>query len=196
MHSTDPAPGTVYLIHLDVPYKHARHYTGWTLDLDARLQAHRDGRGARLMEVITAAAITWQLPVPGRADATASARSRTGTRPPGCARSAPPSHTRSPPAGRPSSPRPGNRSRCCRHRCRSARANAGCAWPSSSLPSVPDGLPAGSPRPSSTSPGPYHQAGSHTAAQDEAHRVFTQTVTSRIALLAAADGAYALGGHQ
>ena len=26
MHST--GPGTVYLIHLDTPYKHARHYTG------------------------------------------------------------------------------------------------------------------------------------------------------------------------
>jgi predicted GIY-YIG superfamily endonuclease len=61
MHSTDPAPGTVYLIHFDVAYKHARHYLGWTLDLLARLQAHRDGRGARLMEVITEAGITWQL---------------------------------------------------------------------------------------------------------------------------------------
>ena len=61
MHSTDPGPGTVYLIHLDIPYKHARHYTGWTTDLDARLQAHRDGHGARLMQVITSADITWRL---------------------------------------------------------------------------------------------------------------------------------------
>jgi predicted GIY-YIG superfamily endonuclease len=61
MHSTDLAPGTVYLIHFDTPYRHARHYTGWTTNLDARLQAHRDGRGARLMEVITTAGITWQL---------------------------------------------------------------------------------------------------------------------------------------
>jgi predicted GIY-YIG superfamily endonuclease len=59
MHST--GPGTVYLIHLDTPYKHARHYTGWTTDLDARLQAHRNGHGARLMQVITAAGITWRL---------------------------------------------------------------------------------------------------------------------------------------
>ena len=43
---------------------------------------------------------------------------------------------------------------------------------------------------------PYHQAGSHTAAQDEAHCVFTQIVASRIALLAAADGAYPSGRHQ
>lgn len=61
MHSTDPAPGTVYLIHFDTPYRHARHYVGWTPDLDARLQAHRSGRGSRLMEVITTAGITWQL---------------------------------------------------------------------------------------------------------------------------------------
>jgi predicted GIY-YIG superfamily endonuclease len=54
-------PGTVYLIHLDTPYRHARHYTGWTTDLDARLEAHRDGRGARLMEVIKAAGISWRL---------------------------------------------------------------------------------------------------------------------------------------
>jgi predicted GIY-YIG superfamily endonuclease len=61
MHSTDPGAGTIYLIHLDTPYKHARHYTGWTTDLPARLQAHREGRGARLMEVITQAGITWRL---------------------------------------------------------------------------------------------------------------------------------------
>jgi len=61
MHSTGPGTGTVYLIHLDTPYKHARHYTGWTTDLPARLQAHREGRGARLMEVITKAGITWRL---------------------------------------------------------------------------------------------------------------------------------------
>jgi predicted GIY-YIG superfamily endonuclease len=61
MHSTDPGAGTIYLIHFDTPYKHARHYTGWTTDLDARLQAHREGRGSRLMEVITKAGITWRL---------------------------------------------------------------------------------------------------------------------------------------
>jgi predicted GIY-YIG superfamily endonuclease len=53
--------GTVYLIHLDEPYKHARHYLGWTSDLDARLEAHQEGRGARLMEVVKSAGITWRL---------------------------------------------------------------------------------------------------------------------------------------
>jgi predicted GIY-YIG superfamily endonuclease len=56
----------VYLICFDHPYRHARHYMGWTTALNARLQAHAAGRGARLMEVITAAEIgftlarTWQ----------------------------------------------------------------------------------------------------------------------------------------
>ena len=53
--------GTVYLLHLDIPYKHAKHYTGWAKDLDARLEAHREDRGARLMEVVKAAGITWRL---------------------------------------------------------------------------------------------------------------------------------------
>jgi hypothetical protein len=44
--------GTVYLLHLDPPFKHARHYTGWTANLEERLEAHRSGRGARLMEVV------------------------------------------------------------------------------------------------------------------------------------------------
>jgi predicted GIY-YIG superfamily endonuclease len=53
--------GTVYLIHFDTPLHHARHYLGWTTNLKARLEAHRRGNGARLMEVITEAGITWRL---------------------------------------------------------------------------------------------------------------------------------------
>ncbi|MGW0807977.1 hypothetical protein [Nonomuraea sp. NPDC002799] len=50
--------GTVYLLHFDRPYKHARHYIGWTPgDLNRRLRQHRSGTGARLMKVITAAGI-------------------------------------------------------------------------------------------------------------------------------------------
>lgn len=50
--------GTVYLLHFDRPYKHARHYIGWTPgDLNRRLRQHRNGTGARLMQVITAAGI-------------------------------------------------------------------------------------------------------------------------------------------
>jgi predicted GIY-YIG superfamily endonuclease len=51
----------VYLLHLDPPYKHARHYLGSTSDLVARLEAHRAGRGARLMEVVKQAGGSFHL---------------------------------------------------------------------------------------------------------------------------------------
>lgn len=47
----------VYLLHFDRPYQHARHYTGWACDIDRRLEAHRRGQGARLMEVVVGAGI-------------------------------------------------------------------------------------------------------------------------------------------
>jgi predicted GIY-YIG superfamily endonuclease len=49
--------GIVYMLHFSQPYKHARHYTGWTQDLLDRLDAHASGHGARLVEVITEARI-------------------------------------------------------------------------------------------------------------------------------------------
>ena len=53
--------GVVYLVHFAEPYRHARHYTGWTADLDARLKLHRAGGGARLLQVIASAGIEWTL---------------------------------------------------------------------------------------------------------------------------------------
>lgn len=44
--------GTVYLLHFARPYRHARHYIGWADDLDARLEQHLRGRGARLLSVV------------------------------------------------------------------------------------------------------------------------------------------------
>ncbi|MDQ6804402.1 MAG: endonuclease [Actinomycetota bacterium] len=41
--------GVMYLVHFSEPYRHARHYTGWT------------GRGARLLQVIAQAGIGWTL---------------------------------------------------------------------------------------------------------------------------------------
>jgi predicted GIY-YIG superfamily endonuclease len=61
--------GTVYLLHFDRPYGHAGHYTGWTTDLTTRLTQHANGRGARLLAVVKAAGIGWEL-----------ARTWTGTR--------------------------------------------------------------------------------------------------------------------
>ena len=54
----------VYLIHFDQPYHHARHYLGTTHDLEQRLRQHALGcayGGARLMEVVTQAGISWRL---------------------------------------------------------------------------------------------------------------------------------------
>lgn len=44
---------TVYLLHFDKPYRHAKHYVGYTAleSLEDRLQRHREGRGARLLKV-------------------------------------------------------------------------------------------------------------------------------------------------
>ena len=56
--------GTVYLLHFDRPYKHARHYTGWTGSsgsLTPRLARHARGDGARLLAVAYAAGVRWEL---------------------------------------------------------------------------------------------------------------------------------------
>ena len=52
---------TVYLIHFDEPYRHARHYLGVAQNLDNRLAEHRQGSGARLMQVVGEAGIGWQV---------------------------------------------------------------------------------------------------------------------------------------
>ena len=51
----------LYLLHFERPYKHARHYRGYTRGLLDRLACHRAGNGARLMEVVTGAGIPWVL---------------------------------------------------------------------------------------------------------------------------------------
>ena len=53
--------GTVYLLHFDQPYKHARHYVGWAMNVKRRLAEHEAGRGARLLAVVKGAGISWQL---------------------------------------------------------------------------------------------------------------------------------------
>jgi len=53
--------GFVYLLHFDQPYKHAKHYLGSTGNLEARLQLHRSGNGARLMEVVSKAGIGFEV---------------------------------------------------------------------------------------------------------------------------------------
>ena len=51
----------VYLLHLDKPLRHARHYVGLADDLDARLERHASGQGARMLAVCVERGIGWQL---------------------------------------------------------------------------------------------------------------------------------------
>jgi hypothetical protein len=46
-------PGTVYLLHFTTPFRHAKHYVGWTgRGLESRLEYHRSGRGSRLIRAL------------------------------------------------------------------------------------------------------------------------------------------------
>jgi predicted GIY-YIG superfamily endonuclease len=51
----------VYLIHFLKSYKHARHYLGYSENLNKRITDHLCGMGARLMEVVTEAKIEWKV---------------------------------------------------------------------------------------------------------------------------------------
>lgn len=53
--------GLIYLLHFDCPYRHARHYTGYTDDLVSRLTEHHKSHGARLLAVLKAHNIGWTL---------------------------------------------------------------------------------------------------------------------------------------
>ena len=52
---------TVYLLHFDRRYAHAGHYIGSTHNLERRVDEHRRGRGARLMEVVSQAGIDFTV---------------------------------------------------------------------------------------------------------------------------------------
>ena len=53
--------GVIYMLHFHQPYRHARHYVGWTTDLLDRLDRHASGTGARLVEIIWQAGIGFTL---------------------------------------------------------------------------------------------------------------------------------------
>lgn len=58
----DGVPGTVYVLHLTPPYRHARHYVGWTAgDVAERIAAHLEGRGSPLIRAAIAAGADVQL---------------------------------------------------------------------------------------------------------------------------------------
>ena len=54
--------GTVYLIHFDEKLCHAQHYIGFTeREVEERMKDHANGKGARLMEVITELGLPWKV---------------------------------------------------------------------------------------------------------------------------------------
>ncbi len=53
--------GTIYLLHFSEAYKHARHYVGFTHNLTQRLDSHSKGQGARIVQVIIEAGLTFEI---------------------------------------------------------------------------------------------------------------------------------------
>lgn len=51
----------IYLLHFDRPYRHARHYLGYTDNLEQRLADHRSGRGAKLTAAASAAGVVFTV---------------------------------------------------------------------------------------------------------------------------------------
>jgi predicted GIY-YIG superfamily endonuclease len=89
--------GIVYLLHFERSYRHARHYIGFTQNLEQRLAEHRAGRGSALVAAAIADGIDFQLAAIGTTSGACTAE-RTPER--GCARfasaaSRPPSRRRS-----------------------------------------------------------------------------------------------------
>jgi len=55
-------PGTVYLLHFSRPYKHCRHYIGFTeRPVDARFAQHLNGHGSALTAAAEARGITFEI---------------------------------------------------------------------------------------------------------------------------------------
>jgi hypothetical protein len=55
------AHGQIYLLHLQRSYRHARHYIGFTQNLEQRLAEHRAGRGSPLIAAAAADGIQFEL---------------------------------------------------------------------------------------------------------------------------------------
>jgi len=72
---------TIYLIHFDEPLGdlanprgQARHYLGFTTDLESRLDTHASGNGSAIMAAVTKAGISWRLARVWRGDRSAERR--------------------------------------------------------------------------------------------------------------------------
>ncbi len=54
-------PGYIYIIHLDRPLEHARHYAGSTNNLLSRLVRHAKGHGSTMLSACKQRGIEWKL---------------------------------------------------------------------------------------------------------------------------------------
>ena len=57
----ESSEGWVYLIHLERPLHHAKHYLGSSTDVVGRMDAHRRGQGSRLLRAVNGAGIGYQV---------------------------------------------------------------------------------------------------------------------------------------
>lgn len=53
--------GTIYLLHFTSPFKHARHYMGWTDELTERMNAHRKGNGSNLIRHLIKSGLDFEI---------------------------------------------------------------------------------------------------------------------------------------
>lgn len=54
--------GTIYLLHFDKPFGHAKHYIGWTdRNVEDRIAEHDRGHGARLLRLARAAGVNFKV---------------------------------------------------------------------------------------------------------------------------------------
>jgi predicted GIY-YIG superfamily endonuclease len=194
MDSTGLAPGTVYLIHFDTPYRHARHYIGWTHDLDARIQAHHRGHGARLIEVINDAGITWRVvrTWPGGRDRERAIKNRHEA-PRLCPACTP--HPRPVTEGRSSAARPATTVLPVPQQV--SPHDSGVRMGELFLAQRPGWTAAQIEAAYHYVTGPYRDITSPTTAQQERHQAFAAVITGHLARLRAGQPAASMtGGHQ
>ncbi len=51
----------IYLLHFEKPFKHAKHYLGFTDDLERRIERHKRGDGSKLIAAVVKANIGFVL---------------------------------------------------------------------------------------------------------------------------------------
>src|SRR3954452_8463461 len=60
-HDHEGQPGTVYVLHFEPAYHHARHYIGWAVSVEPRLAEHMAGSGSPLVRAAIAAGVRVEL---------------------------------------------------------------------------------------------------------------------------------------